>query len=129
MKIGFEDEDEEYAELPCHQTFEEEDNEFTHSFDEEFDLGFHHEFEREEKSSSPVDELHHETQEKHLTPLFLATAANMYLDTTVTKFLQNDISVTKFLEQANDVTVTKFLDTTVTKFLDENDISVTKFLN
>jgi hypothetical protein len=75
-----------------------------------------------------------------------------YLDTTVTKFLDdNDISVTKFLDQrsndttvtkflhasggSNDVSVTKFLedaitaylDTTVTKFL-ENDISVTKFL-
>lgn len=72
------------------------------------------------------EELHHE--QHSTTPLFLATAANMYLDTTVTKFLQNDISVTKFLEQANDITVTKFLDTTVTKFLDENDISVTKFL-
>lgn len=47
----------------------------------------------------------------------------------MTKFLQNDISVTKFLERSNDVTVTKFLDTTVTKFLDENDISVTKFLD
>jgi len=31
------------------------------------------------------------------TPLFLAAAANKYLDTTVTKFLENDISVTKFL--------------------------------
>lgn len=52
----------------------------------------------------------------------------MYLDTTVTKFLQNDISVTKFLSQANEETITKFLDTTVTKFLSDNDISVTKFL-
>ena len=34
-----------------------------------------------------------------------------YLDTTVTKFIEdNDISVTKFLDQrTNDVTVTKFL--------------------
>lgn len=31
------------------------------------------------------------------TPLFLATAANKYLDTTVSRFLENDISVTKFL--------------------------------
>ena len=65
---------------------------------------------------------------------------NQYLDTTVTKFLENDISVTKFLAQrSNDVTVTKFLDhavahflasndVTVTKFLQDNDISVTKFL-
>lgn len=59
----------------------------------------------------------------------LAAATSVYLDTTVTKFLQNDISVTKFLERANDITVTKFLDVTVTKFLDENDISVTKFLS
>ena len=58
----------------------------------------------------------------------LSAATNVFLDTTVTKFLQNDISVTKFLETSNDITVTKFLDTTVTKFLDENDISVTKFL-
>ena len=63
------------------------------------------------------------------TPLFLATAANQFLDTTVTKFLQNDISVTKFLEQANDTTITKFLDNVVDKFLEKNDISVTKFLN
>ena len=60
---------------------------------------------------------------------YLASAANQYLDTTVTKFLQNDISVTKFLKQSNDITVTKFLDATVTKFLDDNDISVTKFLS
>ena len=34
------------------------------------------------------------------------------------------------LATANDVSVTKFLDTTVTKFLDQaaNDITVTKFL-
>ena len=136
MTIGYEDEDEDYVELPCHHSFSEEgDNDFTHSFDE-FEAGFHHEFERDEEvNSSPVEELHHDepethrSEEKHSTPLFLATAANMYLDTTVTKFLQNDISVTKFLEQSNDTTVTKFLDTTVTKFLDENDISVTKFLN
>lgn len=32
---------------------------------------------------------------------------------------------------ANDITVTKFLDTTVTKFLDQvaNDVTVTKFLD
>ena len=63
------------------------------------------------------------------TPLFLAAAANQYLDTTVTKFLENDISVTKFLEKANDTTITKFLDTTVTKFLESNDITVTKFMS
>ena len=35
------------------------------------------------------------------------------------------------LAAANDVSVTKFLDTTVTKFLEQalNDITVTKFLN
>ena len=63
------------------------------------------------------------------TPLFLATAANKYLDTTVSKFLENDISVTKFLEGANDITVTKFLDEVVGNYLEKNnDISVTKFL-
>ena len=60
---------------------------------------------------------------------FLDTAMNQYLDTTVTKFLDNDISVTKFLAQANnDVTVTKFLDSAVSHFLEQNDITVTKFL-
>jgi hypothetical protein len=44
----------------------------------------------------------------------------------------DDISVTKFLAE-NDVTVTKFLDQAaddiaVTKYLAENDITVTKFL-
>ena len=34
---------------------------------------------------------------------YLSSAANQYLDTTVTKFLQNDISVTKFLKQSNDI--------------------------
>ena len=51
------------------------------------------------------------------TPLFLAAAATQYLDTTVTKFLENDISVTKFLQQANDITVTKFLDQVVDHYL------------
>lgn len=64
------------------------------------------------------------------TPLFLAAAANKYLDTTVTKFLNNDISVTKFLSQANDITVTKFLDDVVYHYLQQNnDITVTKFLD
>lgn len=50
---------------------------------------------------------------------FLDSAMGQYLDTTVTKFLENDISVTKFLAQANnDVTVTKFLDEAVAHFLD-----------
>lgn len=50
---------------------------------------------------------------------FLDHALSQYLDTTVTKFLENDISVTKFLAQANnDVTVTKFLDEAVAHFLD-----------
>ena len=57
-------------------------------------------------------------EEMGTTPLFLAAAANQYLDTTVTKFLQNDISVTKFLERSNDITVTKFLDHAVAAFLD-----------
>ena len=63
------------------------------------------------------------------TPLFLAAAASQYLDSTVTKFLQNDISVTKFLEKSNDTTVTKFLDDVVASFLEQNDTSVTKFLS
>merc|ERR1711966_208888 len=49
--------------------------------------------------------------------------------TASSKFLEsNDITVTKFL----DTTVTKFpmdRDTAVTKFLDANDVSVTKFLD
>lgn len=40
----------------------------------------------------------------------------------MTKFLaENDVTVTKFLEQAED-------DIAVTKYLAENDITVTKFL-
>ena len=50
------------------------------------------------------------------------------MGTSSAKFLDsNDITVTKFL----DSTVTKFLmdrDTAVTKFLEANDVSVTKFL-
>ena len=58
-------------------------------------------------------------------------------DVTVTKFLHDqvngDISVTKFLAE-NDISVTKFLkqaedDISVTKFLASNDITVTKFLD
>jgi hypothetical protein len=68
-------------------------------------------------------------EDLYKTPVFLAAAANKYLDTTVTKFLQNDISVTKFLAQSNDVTVTKFLDNVIGHFLAaSNDITVTKFL-
>ena len=72
----------------------------------------------------------------------LATASN---DVTVTKFLQHevghhleqvadDISVTKFRAGENDISVTKFLDQAeddiaVTKYLaQKNDITVTKFL-
>jgi len=53
-------------------------------------------------------------------------------DISVTKFL--DTTVTKFL-MSNDITVTKFLHSqdedgiAVTKYLANNDISVTKFLN
>ncbi len=36
-------------------------------------------------------------------------------------------SLTKFLED-NDISVTKFLDNVVSKFLASNDITVTKFL-
>merc|ERR1719492_430411 len=58
-----------------------------------------------------------------------------------TQFLEeNDISVTKFLDNvvgkflnSNDITVTKFLNSedgiAVTKYLASNDITVTKFLN
>lgn len=49
----------------------------------------------------------------------------------MTKFLDNVVS--KFLN-ANDITVTKFLSDqedgiAVTKYLENNDITVTKFLN
>ena len=56
-------------------------------------------------------------------------------DISVTKFLNNDLAVSKFLGTAstrfletNDITVTKFLDTTVTKFLNMSDTAVTKYL-
>ena len=56
----------------------------------------------------------------------------------MTKFLdaapansENDISVTKFLGQkSNDIVVTMFnLDTTVTKFLGDHDITIIEFLD
>ena len=58
-----------------------------------------------------------------------------FLQDSVGSYLQqvaDDISVTKFLAE-NDVSVTKFLkqaedDVAVTKYLAENDITVTKFL-
>ena len=60
-------------------------------------------------------------------------------DISVTKFLdaapsatENDISVTKFLGQkSNDIVVTMFqnLDTTVTKFLGDHDITIIEFLD
>ena len=60
---------------------------------------------------------------------------------SLTSFLkENDISVTKFLDDvvgkflaSNDITVTKFLNEedgiAVTKYLSSNDITVTKFLD
>lgn len=143
---GAELEDEDYGEeVTSHHTFDEDDDYFGSYHHPEYvadvDRGYHQEFVREdhyyhneqqeaqeqENKESPKDS--EEAYEMNsMTPKILAHATNMFLDTTVTKFLQNDISVTKFLEKSNDVTVTKFLDTTVTKFLAENDISVTKFL-
>ena len=56
-------------------------------------------------------------------------------DISVTKFLQSDAAVAKYLGTAstrfldtNDITVTKFLDVTVTKFLSSNETAVTKYL-
>ena len=61
-------------------------------------------------------------------------------DISVTKFLgqrSNDIvvtmfnldtTVTKFLDQ-NEITIIEFLDTLLPQYLEENDISVTKFLD
>lgn len=37
--------------------------------------------------------------------------------------------MTKFLSEASPESISHFLDTTVTKFLADNDISVTKFLD
>lgn len=55
------------------------DDDDHYGFDD-LDAGFHHEPRRErEEKSNKADKLS--------TPLILATAANMYLDTTVTKFL------------------------------------------
>ena len=81
------------------------------------------------------------------------TVAKYLEDTVITNFLQTDEIPTKYLEynaikylgcaaarflESNDVTVTKFLETAlanfllddrlVSKFLEENDITVTKFL-
>lgn len=50
-----------------------------------------------------------------------------FLDTTVTKFLEtaeDGIAVTKYLE----FTVIEFLGTATAKFLEANDVSVTKFM-
>ena len=123
-----EDRDRDYVSvLPKHHhTFDEDDYFFSKTSGPQFTDEHYNEAETdsdEEEKAKPEKK-----QEKNMTPLFLTAATNMYLDTTVTKFLQNDISVTKFLESANDVTVTKFLDTTVTKFLNEHADAVTKFL-
>ena len=47
---------------------------------------------------------------------------NLYLDTTVTKFME---------QQADDIAVTKYLGTSSSKFLDaaQDDIAVTRYLN
>lgn len=56
-------------------------------------------------------------------------------DISVTKFMDqaaDDISVTKFLGQrSNDIVVTMFqnLDTTVTKFLGDYEITIIEFLD
>jgi len=57
------------------------------------------------------------------------------METALANFLLDDGAVSQMLEE-NDITVTKFLDqrsndTTVTKFLNQrsNDITVTKFLD
>ncbi|MCP4668468.1 MAG: hypothetical protein GY849_19155, partial [Deltaproteobacteria bacterium] len=78
---------------------------------------------------------------------FLDTSVTKFLDSSVTKFL--DSSVTKFLDTSEDgIAVTKYLsgapsyntypgssegkrdnvNMTIIQFLEENDISVTKFL-
>ena len=122
-----EEEDPYVSVLPKHHhTFDEDDYFFSKTSGPHYTDEHYNEAETdsdEEEKAKPEKK-----QEKNLTPLFLTAATNMYLDTTVTKFLQNDISVTKFLESANDVSVTKFLDTTVTKFLNEHADAVTKFL-
>ena len=59
---------------------DDHDSDEHYGFDD-LDAGFRHEprREREEKGNKATEKLS--------TPLILATAANMYLDTTVTKFL------------------------------------------
>lgn len=71
---------------------------------------------------------------------YLEMTVIQFLGTSTAKFLElNDISVTKFLTSAlnnfllDDAAVSELLDgqqndISVTKFLNENDISVTKFL-
>ena len=103
-----------------------------------------------------------QTQDDIAVTKYLGTASTRFLDTeedsiAVTKYLngppefnaENDISVTKFLDAApaateNDISVTKFLgqksndivvtmfqnlDTTVTKFLGDHEITIIEFLN
>ena len=61
----------------------------------------------------------------------------MFLDTTVTKFLDDyNITIIEFLDtvlpetirEQNDISVTKFLDRQIGNFLMDNEISITKFL-
>ena len=96
-----------------------------HTYTDEDERMFSIDHYNEASEDEGHEDVHHETVS---SPKFLSTATSVFLESAMTKFLQNDISVTKFLETSNDITVTKFLDTTVTKFLNENDISVTKFL-
>ena len=55
---------------------------------------------------------------------FLGQRSN---DIVVTMF-NLDTTVTKFLDE-NQMTIIEFLDTVMPKYLEENDISVTKFLD
>ena len=102
---GAELEDEDYGEeVPSHHTFDEDEDYFGSYHHPEYlsdaDRGYHQEFVREdhyyhneqqEASEQENEENQQESEESYdknsLTPKFLAHATNMFLDTTVTKFL------------------------------------------
>jgi len=61
---------------------DDDDDHYDRAEFDDLDAGFRHEPRREREDSGK-----NKATEKLSTPLILATAANMYLDTTVTKFL------------------------------------------
>ena len=85
LTAGYEDEEEIYA--PLHHTFDEDDQMFGPKDDTKDSIpwGFKHEFDHDYQHYNEAEDKNE--AESKSTGLFLAAAANMYLDTTVTKFL------------------------------------------